>query len=100
MGAGRGAAAHPLDLSGLDGEEEAEGEGAAETPYEAGERATGRVLYRELGLRHRWRVLAAAAALEGTVPDEGSLLDALEARQPEWRETLLADAAELARRLA
>jgi hypothetical protein len=82
------------------GEEEAEGEGAAETPSEAEERATGRVLYRELGLRHRRRVLAAAAELEGTVPDESSLLDALEARQPEWRETLVADAAELARRLA
>jgi hypothetical protein len=84
------------------GGEEAEGggaAGAAEPPAEEGERATGRELYRELGLRHRRRVLAAAAELEGTVPDEDSRLDALETRQPEWREALLADAAELARRL-
>jgi hypothetical protein len=84
------------------GEEEVPGGGpalGAETPAEEGERATGRELYRELGLRHRRRVLAAAAELEGSVSDEGSLLDALEARQPEWREALLADAAELARRM-
>jgi hypothetical protein len=66
---------------------------------EGGERASGRVLYREMGLRHRRRVLAAAAELAQGVTDEGELLEALEGRQAHWREAALQDAAELAERL-
>ena len=58
----------------------------------------GRALHRELGQRHRARLLAAAADLGATAPDEGALLDALEARQAEWREASLADGADLAAR--
>ena len=58
----------------------------------------GRALHRELGQRHRARILEAAAALGATCPDEGDLLDALEARQTEWREASLADGADLAAR--
>jgi hypothetical protein len=58
----------------------------------------GRALHRELGQRHRARLLAAAAELSASAPDEGALLDALEGRQVEWREASLADGADLAAR--
>ena len=78
------------------------GAGAGEAPGEApagGERASGRALYREMGQRHRRRVLAAAAELAQGVTDEVALLEALEGRQAHWREAALQDAAELAGRL-
>ena len=52
-----------------------------------------------MGLRHRRRVLAAAAELAPSVTDEEALLAALEGQQPLWREAALQDAAELAGRL-
>jgi hypothetical protein len=77
---------------------EADDGGAGDEP-EGGERASGRVLYREMGLRHRRRVLAAAAELAQSVTDEEALLAALEGQQPLWREAALRDAAALAGRL-
>jgi hypothetical protein len=78
------------------------GAGAGEPLGEApagGERASGRALYREMGQRHRRRVLTAAAELAQGVTDEVALLEALEGRQAHWREAALQDAAELAGRL-
>lgn len=50
-----------------------------------------RALYREVGMRHRRRVLGAAAELTAAHLEEDALLAALEARLPEWRAAALLD---------